>query len=121
MTDTKFLRDIHDLSKASAPSNKPVNSLIEPSEVPFISAYVAQHYTAVAQSRGNIGYLAFVPGYSAEIRPSGSPTATGWSQWFFIVENHLMAYPGEIVSANLGNSAWIATGYAQPTGMNNQR
>jgi hypothetical protein len=63
---------------------------------------------------GSTARYACIPGYSAEIRPSGELTATGYSQHCLIakrglIDAHLMAYPGEIVIQRLISGQMIPT------------
>jgi hypothetical protein len=113
MTNT-FFRDKHNRQKFTAPVSG-INSVFEEPIVPSVSAYVSASGTAIAQPGRATGMLAYVPGFSAEIIPPGSVTATGFSNHFFIADvgnpsAHLMAYPEETVQERLKSSAWIPTG-----------
>jgi hypothetical protein len=113
MTDT-FFRDKHNKQKFTEPVSG-INSVFEEGIVSYVSGYISASGTAMAQPGRATGWLAYVPGFSAEIIPPGSLTATGYSHYFFIAQAgipsaHLIAYPEETVQGRLKSSAWIPTG-----------
>ena len=112
----QFLTDKHNLLKQTAPARN-VNSLIHPQDVPGISAAMFTSGTRIVQPGRLPGQFLYSTEYSAEMRPSGSTTATGYTNYFFgaLVDTpsaHLMAYPGEAVSTFFGSSAWIRSAYS---------
>jgi hypothetical protein len=113
MTNT-FFRDKHNKQKFTAPVSG-INSVFEEQIVSSVSAYISANGTAIIQPGRSPGRLARVPGFSAEMIPPGSLTATGYSSDFFIARAgtpsaHLMAYPEETVQERFKSSAWIPTG-----------
>jgi hypothetical protein len=114
MSDTGFFRDKHNLQKSTAPANH-TNSVFPAHIVPDVSAYVTASGFNVAQPGSATGRLAYVLSYSAEIRPSGSTTATGYSHLFFIAkvgrpDAHLMAYPVATIWKRYASKRMIPTG-----------
>ena len=104
--DRKFLKDIHNLDLASAPSNKPVNSLIAPSLVPSISANAYSNPTAVVAPNKPTGLYVYEFEGVAAMVPSGTTTPTGYSHHFYIAKAY-MSYPEIIaIDNNYVNSAF---------------
>lgn len=114
MKDNKFLRDYHNKELFSAPSEKPKNSLIDPNDMPYVSAQMYAHQTAYGRPGESAGLYTCYPSRPAEMVPGGQMTATGLTPHYYATPyaTHLMGLDEQTMLSDFG----YIPGYSANTG-----